>query len=213
MAVSGSLTITIMSRDYPYNAGTDSPKGRIVHKHRINYHVDDNWVATFSHGGIISGDNSWYIDNSGTSCRVHFNGQVLRHTNKSPVRLQNTTSVLVELINQIGAVQLPGNGELKISFGSDRAPAPTFDRPNAFPSSAVSEGDQVTVQIIVPPKDYRPGQRKISGQWWSLNRNGGGAVRRAGGFHELRTKEGQGDPPLRKANGNWYNQRKIGKES
>lgn len=63
------------------------------------------------------------------------------------------------------------------------------------------------------PKDYRPGQRKVNGQWFSLNRSNGVCDRV--GYGEMRTLDGgvgTNDPPSRKQNGVWYNMKKIGIE-
>lgn len=66
------------------------------------------------------------------------------------------------------------------------------------------------------PADYRPGQRKLSGTWYSHNRNNGVCSRKvSGSWTELRTLDGgtgTGNPPSRKTSGTWYNQRKIGAE-
>lgn len=62
--------------------------------------------------------------------------------------------------------------------------------------------------------DYRPGERKISGTWYSHNRgNGGWAERKNGSWYEMRTVDGgsgSGDPPERKISGSWKNQSKLG---
>lgn len=72
------------------------------------------------------------------------------------------------------------------------------------------------IQFMNPlPADYRPGQRKLSGTWYSHNRNGGVCSRKVGSWTELRTLDGgsgTGNPPSRKASGVWYNQRKVGQE-
>lgn len=66
------------------------------------------------------------------------------------------------------------------------------------------------------PADYRPGQRKISGTWYSHNRTGGVCSRKVSGFwSELRTLNGgsgTGNPPSRRTSGTWYNQYKLGQE-
>lgn len=60
---------------------------------------------------------------------------------------------------------------------------------------------------------YRPGQRKVSGTWKSHNRNGGVCDRHGYGTMESSFGgQASDDPPLRKANGSWYNQLKIGQE-
>lgn len=61
--------------------------------------------------------------------------------------------------------------------------------------------------------DYRPGQRKISGEWRSHNRLDGVADRI--GYGTMRTSGGgtsTGDPPSLKQSGTWYNQKRIGAE-
>lgn len=73
------------------------------------------------------------------------------------------------------------------------------------------------VQFMNPlPADYRPGQRKISGTWYSHNRVAGTCNRKVSGvWTEMRTLNGgvgTGNPPSRKSSGTWYNQRKIGAE-
>lgn len=66
------------------------------------------------------------------------------------------------------------------------------------------------------PPDYRPGQRLIGGTWQSHNRSGGRCHRLVGGsWTEMRTENGgtgTGNPPLRRTNNTWYNQRKVGQE-
>lgn len=66
------------------------------------------------------------------------------------------------------------------------------------------------------PPDYRPGGRLISGTWQSHNRSGGRCHRLVGGqWTEMRTENGgtgTGNPPLRRTNNTWYNQRKVGQE-
>lgn len=60
---------------------------------------------------------------------------------------------------------------------------------------------------------YRPGERKISGVASSLNRSGGVCDRH--GYGEMKTLAGgveTSDPPKRKTNGTWYNQKRIGAE-
>ena len=60
---------------------------------------------------------------------------------------------------------------------------------------------------------YRPGERKINGVAKSHNRAGGVCDRH--GYGEMKTLAGgveTSDPPKRKTNGTWYNQRRIGAE-
>lgn len=73
------------------------------------------------------------------------------------------------------------------------------------------------IQFMNPlPADYRPGQRKISGTWYSHNRTGGVCSRKVSGiWSELRTLDGgsgTGNPPSRRTSGTWYNQYKLGQE-
>ena len=85
-------------------------------------------------------------------------------------------------------------------------------------------GDTVTVTQSSPSKtiyavwekDYRPGERKISGTWRSHNRSAGKCERKVSGtWTEMRTIDGgvgTGNEPTRKSSGTWYNQRKVGLE-
>lgn len=75
----------------------------------------------------------------------------------------------------------------------------------------------IGIQFMNPlPRDYRPGQRKINGTWYSHNRPAGTCNRKVSGtWTEMRTLDGgtgTGNPPSRKTSGTWYNQRKIGQE-
>lgn len=84
------------------------------------------------------------------------------------------------------------------------------------PSIYVDEmGMGLTFRNILPP-DYRPGQRKIGGSWYSHNRAVGVCNRKvAGVWTEMRTYNGgvgTDNPPKIKTNGTWYNQKKIGQE-
>lgn len=62
--------------------------------------------------------------------------------------------------------------------------------------------------------DYRPGERKVAGNWKSHERNDGWAERKNGSWYEMRTGGGErgetGRPPERKINGKWTNQSKLG---
>lgn len=85
-------------------------------------------------------------------------------------------------------------------------------------------GDTITVTQSSPSKtiyavwekDYRPGERKISGTWSSHNRSAGKCERKVSGtWTEMRTIDGgvgTGNEPTRKQSGTWYNQRKVGLE-
>ena len=60
---------------------------------------------------------------------------------------------------------------------------------------------------------YRPGERMVGGTSVSLNRSGGACERK--GYGEMKTLAGgveSSDPPSRKQNGTWYNQRRSGQE-
>lgn len=212
--MNGTLTVKVVSRDYPYNAGTDSPKGHSSQTHSINW-TSDGRTLTLTYGSMIAGTGyggNWYVINSGTSCRVWLNGVQVASSNKSPVQNTLVKDLLADLIRRLPAqIAIPGGGQLKVSFGSDRPPAPTAENPHAFPSEAVSQSDQIVV--VIPDPDYRPGARKLANSWWSLNRAGGRCERKGSdAWYEMRTKEGINDPPSIKKAGQWRNQAKIGAE-
>lgn len=83
-------------------------------------------------------------------------------------------------------------------------------------------GDNFTIQKSDPTRTlyavwtefYRPGEHKVSGTWRSHHRSGGACERKVNGsWVEMRTIDGgvgTNDPPTKKTNGTWYNQRKIG---
>ena len=67
------------------------------------------------------------------------------------------------------------------------------------------------------PPDYRPGDTFSGGEWWSHDRSSGWAgIWNGSTFAEMRTESGDGstmgNPPYIFGNGNWRNQRKIGRE-
>ena len=89
---------------------------------------------------------------------------------------------------------------------------PHFDDP--LPSPYVDAMGVGTSFRNTLPYIYRPGQRKVNGTWKSHNRNGGVADRK--GYGTMETSDGgvgTTDPPFRKTNNVWKNQRKLGDES
>lgn len=94
----------------------------------------------------------------------------------------------------------------------------------SYNSNLYHGGDRITIQKSSPTitltaqwtEFYRPGSRKVNGAWSSHNRSGGACERKVSGtWAELRTIDGgvgTNDPPSRKTNGTWYNQRKEGVE-
>lgn len=91
-------------------------------------------------------------------------------------------------------------------------------------TSDYQPGGTITIQKSSPTKTiyavwteyYRPGEHKVNGSWKSHNRSGGACERKVNGsWVELRTIDGgvgTTDPPSKKANGVWYNQRKVGSQ-
>lgn len=130
-----------------------------------------------------------------------------------------------------------GSGAPSDTTGSSSASSQTLTVSNTVPtrtnyrfdgwsynSNLYHGGDTITIQKSSPTINlvaqwtefYRPGERKVSGTWRSHNRSGGACERKTNGsWAELRTIDGgtgTNDPPSRKQNGTWYNQRKIGVE-
>lgn len=77
--------------------------------------------------------------------------------------------------------------------------------PTPPPPSGESGGDVPEIEI-----DYRPGERLI-GSWVTLDRDGGSCERNGGGWIEMRTVEGVGDPP-EILSGSWKNQYNFNEE-
>lgn len=80
-------------------------------------------------------------------------------------------------------------------------------------SVTVTKGTPTVTLTATWTEFYRPGERKINGEYKSLNRSGGACERK--GHGEMRTIDGgvgTSDPPSRKQNGTWYNMRKVGTE-
>lgn len=131
----------------------------------------------------------------------------------STATMTNVVNASHTLIGQLGSYTLNRNCQLRFLYATNSAPAPTSSLPHAFPNTGYSAATQVPVVINV---DYRPGQRKVSGTWRSLNREGGQCRRKVNGSWVTMTTSdggvGTGNPPLRKSSGTWYNQRKIGAE-
>lgn len=72
----------------------------------------------------------------------------------------------------------------------------------AVPPGGGSGGDVPEVEL-----DYRPGEI-LNGSWKSLNRDGGVCERCTGGWTEMRTVAGAGDPP-EILSGSWKNMAKL----
>lgn len=129
--------------------------------------------------------------------------------------LTNAHQVVNGLVDGLPSVTVAASGQLRLIYYANRNPDPSPDLPNAFPNSTYAEASQTAIHIDVVT-DYRPGERKIDGTWRSLNRSGGKCERKVNGsWVELRTENGgvgTGNPPSRKQNGTWYNQRKVGVE-
>ena len=111
---------------------------------------------------------------------------------------------------------------------SNTAPTRSWHRFEGWATSSSASspsyhgGDSFTIQKSNPTRTlyavwtefYRPGEHKVNGQWKSHHRSGGACERKVNGtWTELRTIDGgvgTNDPPTKKTNGTWYNQRKIG---
>lgn len=188
---------------------------------QVRWTTDGSGNISFSYEGA-TGQTGWWVSNAGTDLHLFLDGVSVKQTTVSPVGSGGmapvtgpyVTDLLATLIGQLGSYYMPQGGAIILAYGAWSA-APTPSYPNAFPTWEQSYEDQVPV--IIPPADYRPGQRKISGTWESHNRTVGRCHRRVGGsWVEMKTKEGGvsvGDPPSRKTSGTWYNQRKIGANS
>lgn len=204
---SGTLQVRVLSYDYGGGRGTYTVTGT------IGWDVDSSNVLRLTYQGS-SGSTGWYVINTSTECWVELNGNRIGQSVKAPVDGDTVVSLLAELIGNLPAMNITQGGNLIVAFGSTLPPAPTPSLPNAFPSVAISETDQVPV--IIPDLDYRPGSRKISGVERSCNRSGGANQRRVGGANvELRTSNGgvgTGNPPERRIAGVNRNQSKVGTE-
>lgn len=70
----------------------------------------------------------------------------------------------------------------------------------------------ICIENTLPP-DYRPGERKIDGTWWSHDRWNGVCERNAW-WYDMRTigggHGGRDNPPEIKTGGTWWNQNKLG---
>lgn len=94
---------------------------------------------------------------------------------------------------------------------SSSAASPTYHGGDRF---TIYKGNPTRTLYAVWTEFYRPGEHKVNGQWKSHHRSGGACERKVNGtWTELRTIDGgvgTNDPPTKKTNGTWYNQRKIG---
>lgn len=206
---SGSTILTIQSRDY--GGGQGGQTANIT----VNWATDAAGNLSLSYGG--SSNNSWWVSNSNTEMYVFIDGTSVMSTNvspvgsggQSPVTGPTVANLVATLIGQLGTAYIPNGGQLIIACGVTSPPSPTASYPNAFPSWAQTQGDQTPA--VIPPADWRPGERYISSVWQSLNRSGGVCQRLAGStWTEMKTKAGTGDPPERYIDGAWKNMDKIG---
>lgn len=222
----GTFNFNLLSRDYPYNSATDSPKGSRSYTFHFTWETNGNQLTL----GLGSAPTvSWYVcSGAGFTMRVKFRPhgggpvQTLTEYNTNitpcPTQIEDKYNVRTIVLRCWDGIQknftLSAGGELWMEFGMLNLPAPTDEQPYAMPRIQESTSDQVPVEI--PDPDYRPGQRKISNTWYSHNRGNGAANRKVGGtWTEMKTMDGgsgTGNPPSRKATGTWYNQRKLGTE-
>lgn len=229
MALSGDLHIRTISVNYNGSRG-DQPHGGqgggngVIFDTVLGWDIDENNILRvhYKSESGSSGFGYWGICGTapgyGVVSKVLFsedgtNWRTLKEVFREVSICPTTTNVsrtLRGLAADYGPIQLTAPGYLKISYGANRPPGPSWALPISFPSEAISETDQTEIYIPVVV-DYRPGERKINGTSQSLNRDGGVCDRK--GYGEMKSSlggSGTDDPPSRKASGVWYNQRKLG---
>lgn len=110
-----------------------------------------------------------------------------------------------------GTTSWSGNGGTStLDLGTIKPQETSGKKEYAHSSNAVNglvAQANISIKNDLPP-DYRPGERQIGGSWASLNRSGGVCERSGGGWIEMRTSPGTGDPP-EVCYGSWQNQKKY----
>ena len=158
MASSGTINISTQSVDYP-----NYSRGAVTLTNVVGWAVNDSGVISF--WSISSSDNaggSWGICGTTPSYGVTMEAQVSYDNGSTWVslaapfhgaaicpNLTNTISISTTLIGQLGTHTLSGNCLLRILYYANRAPAPSYDLPNAFPDSGYSAAVQVPVTVDV----------------------------------------------------------------
>lgn len=224
---SGTFNFNLLSRDYPYNAATDTPRGHFSYSFSFNWSTNGSQL-TLSTANIPM--ITWGVcSNAGFALRVMFHPhggwpQILAEAQTGAVTCSGLTpsqrpwNVTYQIQDLFAAIphtyNLPSGGELWLEYGMLNQPAPTPNLPNAMPYITWTQKDQVPVEI--PDPDYRPGSRMLAGVEYSCNRPTGANERRSAGVNwELRTMDGgwgTGNPPERRIGGVNRNQSKVGIE-
>lgn len=233
MAASGTFTHYVESVDYiGYGCSGPFHRGSQTWRSVIRWNLSDANVLTLNYVSG-SGSGSWYPCSSRPPASsyqlrmdvqlnygsgwttIYSNGVNINQCGVGP--RQPVSAVMPGLTNSFPATTLTAPCDIRVLYYTTLAPCPDRGYPNAYPSAAYSEASQSAhvdakspIPVIV---DYRPGERKISGTWYSHNRGNGWAERKSGGWYEMRTEQGgsgSGRPPERKINGSWKNQSKLG---
>lgn len=229
MASTGTITLYIESVDYP------SGRGYYYSNLNATWSVSNSGYLTLSEQSYNTNKPNWWIcselntdinvyyikwevqfkPDGGSwqtlySDRVAVLGPCSSYTYLTGTNVKN---MMESFCNAFPGAQLTQSGELRVLCGANLAPNPDAEYPNAFPNDVYSATSQVPVHIDV---SYRPGERRVSGTWSSLNRSGGKCERKVSGtWTEMKTSDGgvgTNDPPSRKTSGTWYNMRKTGAE-
>lgn len=128
----------------------------------------------------------------------------------TPMRLYTVASELPTISGTIHLSAQSDSGGISTLYYKSGYPR-HFDDP--LPSKYVDAmGVGISFRNVLY-EPYKPGQRKINGVWRSLNRSGGSCNRH--GYGEMYSSNGgvgTDDPPYRKQNSIWRNQRRIGAE-
>lgn len=223
-------TLTCKVESVDYGGG----RGHIWAQQDINVSVSGSTISV-SRGEYRTNDSSWWICNSYSTnydqyhleyvVQYSYDGSnwfnltsprgtaILGPCANYDYRTGTNTKDTMAALCQSESFTVSASGYIRALFyaaGSASTPSPTPTYPYAYPNSSYSEASQAPIYIVT---DYRPGEIRNGGTWKSHNRSGGHAdIRRSGGWVEMRTEAGTGNPPSIRRDGSWENQAKIGAE-
>lgn len=203
----------------------DSDTGENANSSRVVVSISDSWTVSINDrnymtvtlrttiNGIRRDDLRGSVGQMGIgrsmNARREDGGAIIWSVSGDPINTAHTILGSPIVLDEYTFTLAPGEN---LSRGSIFFRSNTQGHDGDIPPSVYVDLMWLGTEFRNPlPRDYRPGQRKLSGTWESHNRDGGVADRI--GYGTMRTLDGgtgTGNPPSLKTSGTWYNQRKIG---
>lgn len=219
-AEAGSQTLPAITYWYR-DANVAGPGGFTdANSNRVAISISESWTATIDNRNNLTVTITTTL-NSVVRDDLRGSNQDSPGRNINIYREQGASAVLALTDTLAGTAHTIWSGPITLAqYTFTLAPGQSAERSSLYVHNQTigsSSYDDIWagVQFQNPlPADYRPGERKVSGTWYSHNRTGGMCHRKVNGsWVEMRTLDGAvgtGNPPSRKTNGTWYNQMLLG---